>query len=78
MEQQKPKQDDSMNFLRQRNLNPVDIIDPASIEWEPEPILAVDYYGMDEKHFLCSSLGNYLGYLYVCNFHEESPTERSF
>jgi len=40
--------------------------------------LAVDYYGMDEKHFICSSIGNYLGYLYVCNFEEDRPTDLSF
>ena len=76
MECQKPKMDDAMDFLRARK-NPADIIDPRTIEWDEEPILCVDYFGNNEKEFLCSVSGKYLGYLYRCAFGEDRPKENS-
>ena len=32
-----------MDFMRARH-NPAEMVDPRSIEWEPEAILAVDYF----------------------------------
>ena len=43
MEAQKPKVDEAMDFMRARH-NPAAMVDPRSIEWDPEPILTVDYY----------------------------------
>jgi len=33
-----------MDFLRARK-NPAELVDPRSIEWDPEAILCVDYFG---------------------------------
>jgi len=76
MESQKPKEDDSMDFLRARK-NPTQVTDPTAIEWDPEEIFAVDYMGMGEKDFVCTVAGKYLGYIYICNFEDERPKERS-
>jgi len=65
-----------MDFLRARK-NPADMVDPRSVEWEEDSILCVDYYGNNEKEFLCSVQGKFLGYLYRCNFEDERPKENS-
>lgn len=70
MESQKPKRDEmDLEFLLRKKNQEI----KEDAEWEPAPILSVLYNDPENKHYIATVDGKYLGFIYIIDPNQERP-----